>query len=207
MERVDFKKKYREFFNASDKKVLFVKIPDFKYLTIKGKGHPDGNPEFEQKIGAIYAIAYTLKFMFKDVSLQPEGYFDFVIPPMGARWWTDGMDFSMENKDEWQWELTVMMAEYINDDHLGKAKTEIRKKKDPSPWLDDVKLKILHEGEVAMMMHIGPYNEVGNTYEKLFSAMKEAGREPAEGKCHEIYLNDPRRTAHHKLKTVVRVSC
>lgn len=82
MKKVDFKKEFKELYRASDKKISYVNVPELKFLSIKGKGHPEQGSEFQEKIGALYGVAYTLKFMLKEPSLQPENYFEFVIPPL-----------------------------------------------------------------------------------------------------------------------------
>lgn len=86
MEKVDFKKTYKTLYKASDKKLTVVEAPEFQFLMIDGKGNPNTEPEFHKKIEAIYGVAYTLKFMLKDEKLQPEGYFDFVVPPLETLW-------------------------------------------------------------------------------------------------------------------------
>ena len=47
--------------------------------------------------------------------------------------------------------------------------------------------------------HVGPFAEVGPTIGRIIQFIEERG-----GKHHEIYLNDFRRTAPEKLKTVIR---
>lgn len=204
MEKTDFKKTHRALFSASDKKVTYVTIPKLKYLTIEGVGHPENNTSFEEKIGAMYGLAYTLKFMLKDK--MPSGYFDFVIPPMGTRWWSKDMIFSEENKTDWCWQITIMMADYISKAHLEEAKNLLKSKKKAVNYLDDIKLETIEEGHSAIMMHIGPYDKVGEIYSKMLKQI-EKDNKVAYGKCHEIYLNDPRRTPVEKLKTVIRMMC
>lgn len=204
MEKTDFKKTHRALFSASDKKVTYVTIPKLKYLTIEGVGHPENNTSFEEKIGAMYGLAYTLKFMLKDK--MPSGYFDFVIPPMGTRWWSKDMIFSEENKMDWCWQITIMMADYISKAHLEEAKNLLKSKKKAVNYLDDIKLETIEEGHSAIMMHIGPYDKVGEIYSKMLKQI-EKDNKVAYGKCHEIYLNDPRRTPVEKLKTVIRMMC
>jgi len=206
MEKIDFKKKFKQFFSASEKQITFTMIPPLKYLTIEGKGHPENNQSFMDKIGAMYGMAYTLKFMFKEAGNQPNGYFDFVIPPMGTRWWSKDMIFSEKNKEEWCWQLTIMMADYLTPAHLDEARALLKQKKDSNQYLNDIQLETITEGETALMLHVGPYDTVGDTYMKMLKLIED-DRKESYGKCHEIYLNDPRRTAPEKLKTVIRIMC
>ena len=52
-------------------------------------------------------------------------------------------------------------------------------------------------------MHVGPFAEEGPTIERIDRFIEEHGGE-MRGKHHEIYLNDFRRTAPEKLKTIIR---
>ena len=62
----------------------------------------------------------------------------------------------------------------------------------------------LKEGRSLQVMHIGPYNEVGEIYDRLIAHMRE-NELVITGPPHEIYLSDPRRVAPEKLKTIVRI--
>ncbi len=42
--------------------------------------------EYEQSIGLLYGIAFTIK-MSKKRSRQIAGYFDYVVPPLEGFWW------------------------------------------------------------------------------------------------------------------------
>ena len=54
------------------------------------------------------------------------------------------------------------------------------------------------------MMHVGPYDAVTRAYERLGA---EAARLELRltAPAHEIYMNDPQRTAPERLKTIVRM--
>ncbi|MHC5083956.1 MAG: GyrI-like domain-containing protein [Planctomycetota bacterium] len=53
------------------------------------------------------------------------------------------------------------------------------------------------------MLHVGPYDQVGETIEAMQSFTEEQGQ-AFTGKHHEIYLSDPRRVAPENLKTIIR---
>ena len=59
------------------------------------------------------------------------------------------------------------------------------------------------EGRSAQLIHVGPYSSEGPTIQRLHAFIADEGCEPA-GKHHEIYLNDPSRTAPEKLRTIIR---
>jgi len=108
----------------------------------------------------------------------------------------------MENKDIWKWTAMIMQPEYVTKDMFDKALEQVAKKKNPAA-LSRVRFEIFHEGLSAQIMHIGPYSAEGPTIEKIYDFIKGKGYKQ-EGKHHEIYLSDPRKTAPEKMKTVIR---
>jgi hypothetical protein len=205
MLKVDFKEKHKELYRQSDKKVEHVVVPEFNYLAIDGERHPEQNKSFEEKIGAIYGVAYALKFMLKKPALQPEGYFDFVMPPLECFWFMkDGIQFDPENFEDWRWTLMVMQADYITEKLVNLAKKELLKKGKAGKYLDGLRLEKNADGKAVQLLHLGPYNEVGDTITKLKEELSEKGMVP-RGKYREIYLNDPRRVSPEKIKTICRM--
>ena len=83
MDKIDFKKEYKDLFKPSAKKASIVEVPKLNYLMIDGKGSPIGE-EYQQAMETIYPMAYTLKFMAK-TSLQR----DFVVNPLEGLWWAE----------------------------------------------------------------------------------------------------------------------
>jgi len=66
-----------------------------------------------------------------------------------------------------------------------------------------MRFEAFREGLSAQIMHIGPYSAEKSTVEKIHDFIKGNGYE-VNGKHHEIYLGDPRKSAAQKLKTVLR---
>lgn len=63
MDKLDLTKQYKSYYTAKTKPEL-VEIGQATYLSITGKGDPSG-PAFAERIPALYATAYTIKFMYK----------------------------------------------------------------------------------------------------------------------------------------------
>ena len=59
------------------------------------------------------------------------------------------------------------------------------------------------EGRAAQLLHVGPYADEGPAVQRLHDFIADQGL-TATGRHHEIYLNDPGRTAPEKLKTILR---
>lgn len=102
MEKLDFKKAYKNYYSAKDTPELlsFEPIP---YLMISGKGEPGGK-EFQKATEALFPLAYGIKKICK---LQGR---DFGVPALEGLWWTDGNKSATEiPKSEWHWKLMIRM--------------------------------------------------------------------------------------------------
>ena len=66
-----------------------------------------------------------------------------------------------------------------------------------------LRLDSYHEGESVQIMYVGPNEGEIPTIERLHRELSARGLVP-NGPHHEIYLNDPRRTAPKRRKTVLR---
>jgi hypothetical protein len=66
-----------------------------------------------------------------------------------------------------------------------------------------MRLEKWKEGMAAQILHVGPYSAEQPTIATLHEFIKASGY-VLEGKHHEIYLSDPRKTAPERLKTIIR---
>ncbi len=204
-QKIDFKKEYKELYRQPANKISYVEVPEFNYLAIDGEGHPEGNQDFQHKIGTLYGIAYTLKFMLKEPGLQPAGYFDFVVPPLETFWFMkNDVEFDANKPDDWCWTLMIMQADYISTELVEMANKELIKKGKEVKFLDQLRLEKISDGKAVQTLHVGPYNEVRPTVKMLLDELENNDLKPAR-KYREIYLNDPRRIAPEKIKTICRM--
>ena len=199
--KFDFKKEFKFLFSPSAVEPEIVEVPPFKYIMIEGQGYPGTSKTFQEKIGALYGLAFTIKFMLK---LDKEDPFDYTVAPLSGLYYADDYKAFTEKgrEDEWKWTLMVMQPDRITENVFKEAKEKLEQKKDP-PFLDEAYLKIYEEGISAQIMHIGPYDQEGPTIEKLHSFFQQKGY-TFNGYHNEIYLSDPRRSKPEKLKTIIR---
>lgn len=203
MKKTDYKKELKEFYSASKKMVSFINVPEMKFITIEGIGYPEENESFQEAIGTLYSIAYTLKFMLKlNEELQTAEYNDYVVPPLESLWWTKTGEFTDQNHDEWQWKMMIMTPVFVDEALINKARTEVEKKGKTNK-LNEIKFELFKEGKAVQMMHVGPYNTVSTSINTILAEIKEMGYK-AGGMHHEIYLSDPRRAKPETLKTLIR---
>jgi len=62
MKKLDLRKQFKELYTPPSKKVVDVDVPKFNFLMIDGVGNPNTSQEYQDALGALYNIAYTLKF-------------------------------------------------------------------------------------------------------------------------------------------------
>lgn len=198
MKRLDLKKDLRDLYAPSAREVEILRVPKFNYLMIDGQGDPNSSPRFPLAVQALYAAAYTLKFMIKKASSV-----DYHVMALEGLWWAENLEaFRMQQRDDWKWTLMIMQPPIVTKARLRKALTLAMEKKELE-LLHAIRLEPYDEGLAVQIMHLGPYAAEGPTIEKLHSFAAERGLR-LSGKHHEIYLSDPRKVTPGKMKTVIR---
>jgi hypothetical protein len=198
MEKKDYKKEFASFYQVKKGTPVMVDVPDFNFIQLEGEGNPNTNPLFAKTIEALFSVAYTAKFMIKKTK-----EIDFGVMPLEALWWTDDMnEFSPDNKDIWKWTCMIMQPPEVNAEIISEAKKQAKEKKN-NELIEKIRYDKFHEGRAAQILHIGPYSEEAPTIATLHEFVKNNGYK-LSGKHREIYLNDKRRCASSKLKTIIR---
>lgn len=199
MAKIDYKKELKHLFKPSPKQVEIVDVPQMNFFMLDGKGDPNTSPEYQDAVEALYSLSYTVKFMIKKGELG----IDYGVLPLEGLWWMDDMtQFSVENKDNWQWTMMIMQPDMVTTRLIPEAIEQVKKKKNPAA-LSKIRFEAYSEGKAAQIMHIGPFSEEGPTVEKVHKFIEENGGK-RRGKHHEIYLTDIRRAAPEKWKTIIR---
>ena len=197
MEKIDFKKTLKHLYNPPAGKFTLVDVAPMNFLMIDGHGDPNITPAFQENTEALYTLAYTIKF-----ALKPAGV-EYVVPPPEGLWWMEDMrEFSLAVKDRWDWTLMMMQPQAVTPEILANARQQALRKK-ALPALEKVRLEVYHEGLSVQIMYYGSYADEGPTIARIHAFIRDEGYLP-NGKHHEIYLGDPRRTPPEKLKTVIR---
>jgi hypothetical protein len=203
MKKLDLRKKYKDLYIPSAKKVAVVDVPDFLFVMIDGrieKGKSPGvSPAFQEAMQALYGAAYTLKFMSK---LRKKNAIDYTVMALEGLWRVEGGTFDITRPDNWRYRAMMMLPDHITPEMFAEALDKIRQKR-PSPSVEKLRLERFHEGLCIQTMHIGPYAAEPATIQRLNAFAAENGY-TLRGEHHEIYLGDPRRCAPEKLKTVLR---
>lgn len=199
MEKKDFRKELKHLYDPSAKDFSIVDVPPMRYLMIDGSGNPNVSKEYKEAIETLYAVSYTLKFASKKELGK-----DYAVPPLEGLWWADDMSlFAKGSKDKWRWTMMIMQPEWITPAMIAKAIETVRVKK-PVPALSLLREEVLKEGRSAQIMHLGSYDDEVPVLARLHNEYLPQNGLVFNGKHHEIYISDPRKTAPNKLKTVLR---
>ena len=197
MKTIDLKKTLKPFYTASAAKPAIVDIPPMNALMVDGTGDP-GGPAFQEAVGSLYSVAYTLKFAFKK-----EQAVDYPVMALEGLWCAEDPAFFADGKrDEWRWTLFIVLPDVVRKKDVAGAVAAV-KKKAKFPRFPEVRFERFVEGKAVQVMHVGPYAAEGPTIGRLHRFVEEQGYR-LRGRHHEIYLGDPRRSVPEKLRTIVR---
>jgi len=97
----------------------------------------------------------------------------------------------------------VRIPDQVTAGDLAKARKQLLEKKQVD--VASVERWIWTEGRCLQVLHVGSYDDLHHSYQKLMTHVKESHLISC-GPAHEIYLSDPRRVEPAKLKTLVRMS-
>ena len=201
----DYKKEYKEFY-LPPKTPATITVPAMNFLAVQGQGDPnEEGGAYQQAVGLLYAVAFTIK-MSKRGDHVPEGYFDYVVPPLEGLWWqedTQGVDYS--RKKDFRWISLIRLPEFATQEVFEWAVQEAARKKQQD--FSAVKFFRWQEGLCVQCMHLGPYDDEPATVAAMDAYAVHQGYETDFGQerfHHEIYLSDPRRCKPERMKTVIR---
>lgn len=197
-EKLDLYKQHKAEYAARQKPAL-IEAQRAQYLAVCGRGAP-GSDEFQVRIGALYAAAFTIKMTRKFA-----GRGDYVICKLEGQYWDpDGApDLPVSALADLHWRLMIRTPDFVDQEDLDDAVRKIREKGKDVP-IEAVELFELAEGTCVQMLHVGPYEQESVTLERMREWLTGEGWTP-HGRHHEIYLSDPRRVAPEKLRTILRL--
>ena len=201
----DFKKEYKEFYLPPQKPEI-VTVPKANYIAVRGKGDPnEEGGAYQQAIGILYAVAYTLKMSYK-TDHRIEGFHDDVVPPLEGFWWQEGIDgVDYRDKSTFCWISVIRLPDFITRADFDWAVETASKKKKID--CSGAEFLTIDEGLCVQIMHIGPSDDEPASVALMDRFLEENGYEndfSATRLHHEIYLSDARKVAPENWKSVIR---
>lgn len=112
MTKIDFKKTL-DSYQATHNEFRIVTVPTLHYLMVDGHGEPNVSTDSTDAIGALYPVAYALKFASK-IELG----IDYVVPPLEGLWWAKDMEMftTARDKSQWDWTMMILTPDWISHD-------------------------------------------------------------------------------------------
>ena len=201
----DFKKEYKEFYMPKNKPEI-VNVPKANYIAVKGKGDPnEEGGAYQQAIGVLYAIAYTLKMSYK-TDYKIDGFFEYVVPPLEGFWWQDGVEcVDYTDKSAFNWISVIRLPDFVTEaDFKWAVEVATKKKKMDCSGAEYLQIE---EGLCVQIMHHGPFDNEPATVALMDAYLDQNGyaNDFSQSRLHhEIYLSDARKVEPEKWKTVIR---
>ena len=197
-DKIDFKK-CLDAYHAERDQFRIVDVPDTQYLMIDGHGDPNTSPAYAEAVKALYPVAYKLKFASK------RDRRDYVVMPLEGLWWAEDMEAFTASRDKsrWDWTLMIMTPDWI-DQQMFNVAIKQAETKDRPRRLGDIRLKYLPEGQCVQTLHVGSFDDETEVLERMHHEFIPDNGLRMVGKHHEVYLNDPRKVAPEKLRTILR---
>lgn len=201
----DFKKEYKEYYMAKNKPEI-IDVPKISYIAVRGKGNPNQeNGAYQQTIGVLYAVAYTIKMSYK-CQHKIEGFFEYVVPPLEGFWWQEDVrEVDYSDKSKFNWISIIRLPDFVTKEDFDWAVTEATKKKKTDCSVAEY--LTITEGLCVQIMHTGHFNDEPATIAIMDKFIQQNGysNDITNNRLHhEIYLSDARKVEPQKWKTVIR---
>lgn len=201
-EKVDFKKTEKHLYKPSAKKPVIIEVPELPYIMIEGVGAPQ-DEVFQNAVKALYNIAYKIR-MSRKKGLQPDDYFEFVVPPLEGIWdVVEGTEYNVKDKSNLKWKIMIRQPDFVTQVFFDSMK-QLAMDSDDNKYLEQVGFDTHTDGLCCQMMHIGSFDDEPVTFKHMEKWAKEQGYKRISMTHREIYLSDFNKTAPEKLKTVLR---
>lgn len=175
-----------------------VDVPDLLFLQVDGQGDPNVSTAYTEAVEALYTLSYAIRAVAK----ADLGRVHTVGPLEGLWSAADPRSFVVGDKTAWEWTMMISQPAWITGAVFDRARTKLEGKELAA--LDRVRLERYAEGRCVQILHVGPYDAEAPVLARLHDEYLPDNGLTFNGRHHEIYLSDPRRTAPERLRTVLR---
>ena len=170
-----------------------VDVPEIAFLMVDGHGDPNTSPAYTEAVTALYTLSYTVRAIAKSDLGRVH-----TVGPLEGLWSADDpAAFVTREKSAWDWTMMISQPAWITPDIVEAA---MRKNK----AVDGVRFTSYAEGRSVQVLHVGSYDDEAPVLAALHREYLPEHGLTFNGRHHEIYLSDPRRTAPEKLRTILR---
>ena len=176
---LDFKREYCDLYVPKTRPAL-VDVPAMTFAAVAGTGDPnEEGGAYGDALSLLYGFSYAVK-MLKMGDWRPEGYFDYVVPPLEGLWWAGAGAFdgtSIADKGALSWVSLIRQPDFVTHEVFETVCGRLAgKKPELAPALERGDLRIIRfaEGRCAQVMHVGPYDDELASLAKLRSSSTAA---------------------------------
>ncbi|WP_165038058.1 GyrI-like domain-containing protein [Enterococcus sp. ZJ1622] len=203
MEKIEWRKSDPSY--SAKKKPQILELPTQQFFSIKGIGDPN-QEDFQRRVACLYAVSYTIRMAPKK-DWQIPGYLPYTVYPLEGQWGLQEkfLQEKVMKKEHFSYQLMIRQPDFVTEDIAQEALVRAAAKL-PADLADQVEFLSIEEGRVAQILHIGPYDDEPETFEKLEMFIQQEGHERLSKEHKEIYLSDPRKAVPEKMKTILRVA-
>jgi hypothetical protein len=195
----DVKRELKPLYGPVNRDWELIEVPAQRFVAVDGRGDPNLAPAYTEAVEALYALAYAIKFAARRGIGR-----DLVVAPLEGLWYADDpAAFAAGDKSSWSWTMLISQPDWVTDAFITEVLTATAAKK-KLPALARVRIESLDEGLSAQLLHVGSYDDEAPALARLHGSFLAEHGLRENGRHHEVYLGDPRRTSPDKLKTVLR---
>lgn len=198
MTKSDIKRDRKDLYAPRTAGFQLVDVPELPFLMVDGKGDPNTSRSYSDAVAALYSVSYALKFASKQLGR------DYVVAPLEGLWSADDPEkFIARAKDDWEWTMMVTQPEWLTPAMVDDAIRLTAGKKD-LPAVERLRFGRYAEGLAVQVLHIGSFDDEAPLLDRLHREFMPDNGLIFNGRHHEIYLSDPRKTEPARLRTILR---
>lgn len=198
MDTFDIKKTFPSLYAPRPGDWHIVEVPDLMFLQVDGHGDPNTSRAHTEAVQALHSLSHAVRAIAKEELGRVH-----IVGPLEGLWSADDPSvFRTRDKAAWDWTMMISQPVWITSDIVEAATTKAQKKQLPA--LDHVRFEPYVEGRSVQILHVGPYDSEAPVLARLHDEYLPNNGLTFNGRHHEIYLSDPRRTDPAKLRTILR---
>ncbi len=198
LETYDIKKAHPTLYAPNPGDFHVVEVPELSFLMTDGHGDPNVSTAYTAAVEALFSLSYAVRAIAKSALGRVH-----TVGPLEGLWSADDpRAFVARDKCAWDWTMMIAQPAWISPDIVGDAMKKAQKKSLPA--LERVRFEPYTEGTSVQILHIGSYDSEAPVLARLHGEYLSQHGLTFNGKHHEVYLSDPRRTETAKLRTILR---
>jgi Uncharacterized conserved protein len=126
-DKLDYKKEFKDLYMPKTNPAI-IQVPEMVFIMVNGEGNPNTCEAYKNAMEILYGLSYSIK-MSKMNGTQPEGYFEYVVPPLEGLWWVkdecfDGINITDKNK--FCWTSMIRQPEFVTQMVFEQAKDVLK---------------------------------------------------------------------------------